>query len=92
MAAAAYPCEFAMNFESIETHGHTTPDGMLNLSVNVGVPNTDVTVVVQVKSPAKTEDVDSNGWPIGFFDCVAGSMPDLERAPQGQFEVRPSLQ
>ncbi len=39
--------------ELIETRAHTTRDGMLNLSVNVGV-----------------------------------AMPELERAPQGQFEER----
>lgn len=74
--------------ETIEARGHTTRDGVLNLSVNVGVPDTDVAVVVQVKSLAKPGEVDANGWPVGYFDQVAGSMPELERAPQGQFEDR----
>ena len=32
--------------------------------------------------------VDANGWPIDFFEQVAGSMPDLQRASQGEFENR----
>jgi hypothetical protein len=27
--------------------------------------------------------VDENGWPIGFFDLVAGSMPQLRRFARG---------
>ena len=68
--------------ETIEARGHTTRDGVLNLSVNVGVPDTDVAVVVQVKSLAKPGAVDANGWPVGFFDQIPGSMPELQRAPQ----------
>ena len=36
--------------------------------------------------------VDENGWPLGYFDRVAGLMPDLERAPQGEFERRMPLE
>lgn len=76
--------------KTIEVRGHTTRDGVLNLSVNVGVPDTGVAVVVQVKSLSKPGEADANGWPVGYFDQVAGSMPELERAPQGQFEGRPT--
>ncbi len=34
------------------------------------------------------EEVDENGWPIGFFERTAGSIPDLERPPQGTYEAR----
>lgn len=77
-----------MSSETIETHGHTTGDGVLNLSVNVGMPDTDVAVIVRVTPLPANGDVDANGWPEGFFDRVAGSMPELQRAPQGQFEAR----
>ena len=40
---------FVKMTETIEARGHTTRDGMLNLSVNVGVANADVSVVVHVK-------------------------------------------
>jgi hypothetical protein len=75
-----------MSNETIKTHAHTTQDGMLNLSVNVGLADADVAVVVQVSPLAPAGEVDENGWPKDFFEQVAGSMPDLHRAPQGQFD------
>ncbi len=77
---------------TIEALGHTTRDGMLNLSVNVGVADADVAVVVHVKPLAAPGEVDANGWPKGFFERIAGSMPELSRAPQGQFEQRLALE
>ena len=74
--------------ETIEARGHTTRDGMLNLSVDVGLPDTDVAVVVQVKALPRVGDLDENGWPKDFFERVAGSMPELRRGPQGEFEER----
>jgi hypothetical protein len=81
-----------MPTETIETRAHTTPDGVLNLSVRVGVADTDVAVVVTVTPVGHAQEVDENGWPIGFFDRVAGSMPELRRGSQGQFEERLPLE
>ena len=78
--------------ETIETCGHTTPDGVLNLSLNVGVSNADVAVVVRVRSLPPTGEVDANGWPKDFFERVAGSVPELKRPPQGYFEERLPLE
>ena len=55
---------------------------MLNLSSDIGVADADVCVTMRVK-PRSAVDVDANGWPEGFFEQVAGSMPDIERASQG---------
>jgi hypothetical protein len=77
--------------ETIEARAHTTRDGMLNLSVNVGVSDTDVAVVVHVRPLRPPGEIDERGWPIGYFKRVAGSMPDLKREPQGKFEKRPQL-
>ena len=74
--------------ETIKTQAHTTQDGMLNLSVNVGLPDSDVAVVVQVRPLHPPAEVDENGWPRDFFELVAGSMPELRRASQGRFEER----
>jgi hypothetical protein len=74
--------------ETIETRGHTTKDGTLNLTVNVGVADADVAVTVQVRELTRPDGIDANGWPIDFFERVAGSMPNLQRAPQGEFENR----
>ena len=74
--------------ETIEARAQTTPDGKLHLSLDVGVSNADVDVTVHVRSAPPTGEVDANGWPEGFFERVAGSMPELERAPQGEYEER----
>lgn len=74
--------------ETIKTRGHTTADGILKLSVDVGVADADVAVTVHVKALTSADEVDANGWPIDFFERVAGSMPALQRGPQGSFEER----
>lgn len=65
---------------------------MLNLSVDVGIADAEVAVVVQVRALPPATDLYSNGWPQSFFEQVAGSMPELERAPQGEFETRHELE
>ncbi|WP_254512210.1 hypothetical protein [Anatilimnocola floriformis] len=72
----------------IQAQAHTTPDGVLNLSVPVGLADVDVAVVLQVKALRVSTDLDENGWPRGYFEQVPGSMPDLQRPPQGEFERR----
>lgn len=74
--------------EAIETRGHTGNDGVLKLTVPTGLPDADVEVLVRVRPLSPPAGTDANGWPLGFFDRVVGSMPDLERPPQGQFEKR----
>ena len=41
-----------------------------------------------------SEPVDEYGWPIGFFEATAGCLADdpIERAPQGEYEVRRELE
>jgi hypothetical protein len=74
--------------ETIETRGHTTQEGTLNLTVDVGVADADVAVTVRVIPRTLANEKDANGWPADFFERVAGSMPNLQRAPQGEFEER----
>ncbi len=81
-----------MPSKTIETRAHTTKDGWLNLSVDVEVLDADVTVVVTVTPVPAGSDVDANGWPEGFFDRIAGSMPALRRGSQGEFEERLPLE
>lgn len=78
--------------ETISTQAHTTKDGVLNLSVNVGLADVDVAVVVQVRPLGPIGEIDENGWPKDFFERVAGSMPEMQRAPQGEFEERLSFE
>lgn len=79
-----------MSDKILEARGHTTREGVLNLSLDVGLSDADVVVRVQVQGTAPVE-VDANGWPRGFFENVAGSMPELRRPSQGTFEQRLSL-
>ncbi len=74
--------------EAIEARGHTGRDGVLKLSLATSLLDTDVAVVVRVRPLRQATEVDTNGWPAGFFERVAGSMPGLERPPQGQSEER----
>ena len=53
--------------ETIETCGHTTKDGTLNLSIKVGATDADVAVIVQVRAVTPEDRVDTNGWPSDFF-------------------------
>jgi hypothetical protein len=71
-----------MQTKTIRSIEHTTADGKLSLTLDLGLPNADVSVVMEVKEMSRTE-VDANGWPIGYFDTVPGSMPELKRMPQG---------
>ena len=77
---------------TIKTHGHTSTEGKLDLCLDVGLADTDVEVIVHVKPLPTATELDDNGWPIGFFETVAGSMPELQRLEQGQFEERLPLE
>ena len=72
--------------ETIKTQAHTTEERTLNLSVNIGLADADVAVVVQVTPLAPVGELDENGWPKGFSEQVAGSIPDLQRGDQGQLD------
>ncbi len=76
-----------MQPDFLETRGHTAREGTLHLDLDVGVADVDVTIIVRV-APARSVTVDANGWPVGFFEQVAGSMPELERGSQPELEER----
>jgi hypothetical protein len=65
---------------SMKLRSHVGADGVLNLKVPVGVTNADVEVVVvfqlveRAQTPKTPEEL---GWPAGFFEQTAGSIPDL---------------
>jgi hypothetical protein len=62
---------------------------MLHLSIQVGMPDTDVAVVMHVHALDTNDTSENDAWPEGYFESVVGSMPDLTRPPQGSFEERP---
>jgi hypothetical protein len=74
-----------MQTKTIRSLEHTSADGKLTLRLDVGFSNADVSVVTEVKEMSRT-DVDANGWPIGYFERIPGSMPDMKLAVRHGFE------
>lgn len=82
--------------QSLTLHSRVGKDGILKLEAPIGLPDTDVEVILVVnplKKSRKTKAMsEKQGWPPGFLEEFAGCMPDLpERAPQGEYEVRDEL-
>ena len=71
--------------ETIETSGHSTKDGILNLSIQVGAADADVAVIVQVRAVTPEDRVDTNGWPSDFLS----ELPD--RCPTCSVRLRSTL-
>jgi len=67
--------------QPITLHSHIGSDGLLQLQVPDELKNQDVTVVIH---PKKAE------W-LSILQKTAGTIPDLERFPQGNYEVRELL-
>ncbi len=65
----------------ITLHSHIGSDGILQLQLPDELKNQDVTVIVRPETPE---------W-LSVLEKTAGTIPDLERPPQGQYEVRESL-
>lgn len=68
-----------------------------SLEVQVGSDGT-VTVVLPESFADKKllltfQEVDKNGWPIGFFEATYGAFRDtpIERGEQGQYEERDEI-
>jgi hypothetical protein len=75
---------------SVTLRSHVGSDGILNLQVPVGLQDTDLEVMVIIQ-PLVTNTVKSpenSGWSSGFFEQTFGSIPDLERPPQGALPER----
>ena len=55
---------------------HTTPQGRLLLDLPTSLEDSDVDVTVTFQTPNEVPR-DSLGWPIGFWQRFAGSIPDF---------------
>ena len=71
-----------------------------NAPPTINVPlefrNRDVEVLIlpigKKNRPNNAVEVDANGYPIGFFERTAGSIPDFpEREPQPPYDVREEI-
>jgi len=67
--------------QPITLHSHVGSDGALQLQLPDELKNQDVTVIVRPERPE---------W-LSVLQKTAGSISDLERPPQGDYEVRESL-
>lgn len=82
--------------QSIKLQSYVGRDGILKLEVPVGLSEVDLEVVVIVHPMKKTSAAGAaqrRGWPPGFLKRIAGAWKgELVREPQGEYEVRKSLE
>src|SRR5690606_20908168 len=75
---------------SLHIRVHVDKQGQVTFRMPPEFADQDVELVV-VFEPLKSAE--ARGWPPGFFEEVAGSIPDFpEIDSEGEFEVRDSLQ
>jgi hypothetical protein len=67
--------------QPIALHTHVGSDGILQLQLPDELKDRDVTVIIRPEQPE---------W-LSVLQKTAGKIPDLERPPQGEYEVRESL-
>ena len=67
--------------QTITLQSHVDSDGRLQLQLPDELRDQDVTITIQAE-PSE--------W-LHVLKRTAGSIPDLERPPQGEYEVRESL-
>lgn len=78
--------------QRITLRAYVGSDGILQLQVPVELKDKDLEVTVIYKPlPSQDESSDDLGWSPGFLEQTAGAIPDLERPPQGEAEVRESF-
>ena len=73
--------------KSIQLRARTEEDGTMSLTVPTPLPCRDVEVTITYRTLPE-EPLDDMGRPVGWIERTAGSIPDLERLPQGEYEVR----
>ncbi len=81
--------------KALHTTSHIGPDGVLKLSLPVGMANTDVKVRIEVESVARISAdprSEQEEWH-RFLDETAGTWQGtFDRPPQGDFEQRLPLE
>lgn len=79
--------------KTFEVREHSDANAVLHLTIPVDKAAKTYRVVIHVEAEGEAPvERDANGWPIGFFERIAGQWEgELERAPQGEFEERESF-
>lgn len=73
--------------QTLQLKARTEEDGRLAVAIPTPLPCQDVEVTVTYRS-LPGEPLDDKGRPVGWIEETYGSIPDLERLPQGEYEVR----
>jgi hypothetical protein len=73
--------------QTIQLKARTEKDGSIALVVPTSLPCRDLEVTITYRALPE-EPLDDMGRPVGWIERTAGSIPDLERLPQGEYEVR----
>jgi hypothetical protein len=76
--------------QSIKLHGHVGSDGLLKLEVPVGLPNTDLEIILIMQPmPVVVKTSEELGWST-FIEQTSGCPADdpIERGSQGEYEIR----
>lgn len=83
--------------QSITLRSHVGEDGILQISVPIGMIDVDLEVMVIVQPIVKTESAktpEELGWPPGFFERTFGAWEGepLIRGDQGELQEREPLE
>lgn len=83
--------------QSITLNSRVGQDGVLKLSVPVGLPDVEMEVMIiiqPVTQPRPSELPGGLGWSPTFFEHTFGCLRDepLVREPRGEYEIRDELQ
>jgi hypothetical protein len=72
---------------------------IIHINIPEELQNHPVEVIIlaldnSISKDIEIKETDANGWPIGFFEATAGCLADdrIERAPQGDYEIRLKLE
>jgi hypothetical protein len=80
--------------ETLHLSQRTGKDGVLRVSVPLGMPDADydVVLVVQPKPANSAASPEELGWPSGYFDATFGSITDETFARPAQGEMPPPVE
>lgn len=78
---------------SIQVTAHVDENGILKLRMPDELANSDVELVLVFQPRRTAQPAEARGWPPGFFEETAGSIPDFPDIEyEGDFEKRESLE
>ena len=80
--------------QTLTIHSNVGDDLILKLALPEMFRNRAVKVILEPEETIQktAEPCDENGWPVGFFERTEGKWQrELDREPQGEYEIRESF-